>query len=311
MYFYRTRNKIPSESLPPAPFFLQVTFSRCRHWAHALLLRDAHCENSVCWPDTHCEISRCGDKYTSFWWHTRHAVRNSVSGIVRFRYVVGQSYCEELRKSGDTYTSVWWPARYIVRNSTGVAIRELPFGDLPATLWGALQEWRYVHVRLVAWQTYCEEICRSGDTYTSVWWPARHIVRKSAGVAIRSRPFGGLPDILWGTLQEWWYVNFLSVACQTYCEEICRSGDTYTSVWCSARYIVRNSTGVVIRKLPFGGLPDILWGNLQEWWLIQFLFAACQARWGTPQESWYVEFLLVARQAHGEELCKSGGGGGD
>jgi len=33
----------------------------------------------------HCEISRSGDKHTSFWWHTRHAVRNSVSGIVHIR----------------------------------------------------------------------------------------------------------------------------------------------------------------------------------------------------------------------------------
>jgi len=58
----------------------------------------------------------------------------------------------------------------------------------------------------------------------SFWWPARHIVRSSAGMMIRKLPFGDLPGTLWGTQQESWYVEFLLVACQAHGEEFCRSG---------------------------------------------------------------------------------------
>ena len=221
----------------PAPCLQQVT-SRCRQWAHALLLRNAHSVTCVWWPRT--------------LWGDLQKWRQ-----VRFLLVAYQARCEELRK---------WCCT-------------LSLGGLPVVLWGTPWEWWYVHVRLVACQVYCEELCRAGDTRTSFRWSARHIVRNSVRVVIRTRPFGGLPGTLWGTLQGWWYVKFLSVTCQAHCEELRKNGDTYTSVWWPARHIVRNSAVVVTRTrtLPFDCLPGTLWENPQEWWHVQFFFATCQA----------------------------------
>jgi hypothetical protein len=48
----------------------------------------------------------------------------------------------------------------------------------------------------VTCQVHCEELRKSGDTYASVWWLARHTVRNSAGVVIRNLPYGDLPGTL-------------------------------------------------------------------------------------------------------------------